>query len=162
MGVAANCVHFMEAMRVDADSSQPAFTLMEDLRSTLEAGAAPYRLTPFFFRLNLASLLGFAPDLERCAICGAEGGGEFFFVPEEGRIFCPACFQGLEPEQRRHGMRASWHALARLSGARFSLPSQWREEDLSDGEKRLCARLIDCFVRYHLGIGWENGAFRPV
>lgn len=162
MGIASNCIRFMEAMRIDADSSEGAFNLLEDLRENLENSKQLQRLTTFFFRLNLASLLGFAPDLDKCALCGADNEAHYFFIPQEGRSFCANCLSLLEDGLKRHGMHVSLPLLSRLSEVRFLPPSQWKEEDLSESEKRLCARLIDCFIRYHLGLGWENGTFRPV
>ena len=162
MGIAANCILFMEAMHIDGDSSKATFTLMEDLRKSLEDGRAEYRLTTFFFRLNISSLLGFAPDLEKCGICGKAEEQEYFFVPEEGRIFCASCLRSLEPVKTRHGIKISWEGLRRLREVRFSLPSEWRENDLSENDKRACSRLIDCFIRYHLGLEWGNGRFRSI
>lgn len=162
MGVADNCIRFMEAMRVDQDSSKAAFSLLEDLRESLENWRGPRRLTTFFFRLNLASLLGFAPDLEKCASCGSSGEMSYLFVPEEGQIFCPRCQGRLEAVQRRHGIKASFSVLSRLSAIRFAPPREWRENDLEESEKRACARLVDCFIRFHLGIAWDNGNFRAV
>lgn len=162
MGVAANCMRFMEAMRIDSDSAQGSFLLVEDLRRSLENAQGSQNLTTFFFRLNLASLIGFEPDLDKCGLCGREERGEYTFIPEEGQIFCPSCVQRLEEGQRRHGLSVSPAALTRLAQVRRSLPTSWREDDLSEAEKKSCARLVDCFVRYHLGIAWENGAFRTV
>lgn len=162
MGIAANCIHFMEAMRIDADSAGQAFDLMEDLRETLENGSRVIRLFPLFFRLRLASLLGFAPDFDKCAICGHTGREERLFVPEEGQVFCPSCEARLDPRQKRHGLRLSSDPLARLGQIRTGLPSSWQEDDLSERDKRACGRAIDCFIRYHLGLAWENGTFRAV
>lgn len=162
MGVADNCINFMEAMRIDSDSSKEAFALMEGLREFLAASKGPNRLTTFFFRLRLASMLGFAPDFEKCALCGAGAEPDYIFIPEEGRTFCSRCARELDAGQKRRGLRAALPVLARLSRARFAPPSEWRENDLAESEKRVCARLIDCFIRYHLGIGWERGSFRHV
>lgn len=162
MGIAANCILFMEALHIDSDSSNAAFILMENLRNNLENGRQSCRLTPFFFRLHLSSLLGFAPDLESCGICGKSNGKSYFFVPEEGRIFCPECLRSLESGKVRHGINVSRHVLTHLSHVRFSLPSEWMEDDLLENDKRLCSRLIDYFIRYHLGLAWENGRFRTI
>lgn len=162
MGIAANCILFMEAMRIDADSSRAAFSLMEDLRACLEKGGQACRLMTFFFRLHLSSLLGFAPDLDRCGSCRKGEEKEYFFVPEEGRIFCLKCLRSLEEGKIRHGIRVAAQALARMRDVRFALPSQWRDNDLSENDRRACSRLVDCFVRYHLGLAWENGRFRPI
>ena len=162
MGIASNCIRFMEAMRIDADCSESAFNLLEDLREKLENSKQPARLTTFFFRLNLASLLGFAPDLEKCAICGRDSESNYFFIPEEGRTFCAHCLHLLEDGLKRHAMRVGRSVLNRLCEVRFLPPSQWKEEDLDESEKRLCARIIDWFIRYHLGLAWENGTFRSV
>lgn len=159
MGIATNCILFMEAMRIDSDSSKSAFSLLEDLRASLEKGGQACRLMTFFFRLHLSSLLGFAPDLDTCGLCGNREAQEYFFVPEEGRIFCPRCVSSLDLGKIRHRIKIGKQALERLGYVRYALPSEWRDNDLSENDKRACSRLIDYFIRYHLGLGWENGRF---
>ena len=61
MGLAANCLRFVEAMGVGEDAAEEAFLLVEDLRALLEAEKAPPVLLPLYFRLRLAGALGFAP-----------------------------------------------------------------------------------------------------
>ena len=54
MGLAANCLRFVEAMGVGEDAAPEAFLLVEDLRAVLEAEKAPPVLLPLYFRLRLA------------------------------------------------------------------------------------------------------------
>ncbi len=162
MGIADNCISFMEALRIDSDSSNSAFSLLEGLRDLMEGLRNLPKLTTFFFRLNLASLLGFAPDLGQCAQCGSDREMNYVFIPDEGRIFCSHCSALLDAGYKRHGIHASLPVISRLNQVRFAMPSEWKEDDLSESEKRACSRLIDCFIRYHLGIGWYNGNFKPV
>ncbi|WP_418733075.1 DNA repair protein RecO, partial [Desulfovibrio sp.] len=70
MGLAANCLRFVEAMGVGEDAATEAFLLVEDLRAVLEAEKAPPVLLPLYFRLRLAGALGFAPNLGQCGRCG--------------------------------------------------------------------------------------------
>ena len=91
MGLAANCLRFVEALGVTAEGAAGAYALVEDLRRTLESAPALPGLFPLFFRLRLAGVMGFAPNLESCGQCGAplEGGGQF--VVDEGQMRCPVC-----------------------------------------------------------------------
>ena len=86
MGLAANCLRFVEAMGVGEDAAEEAFLLVEDLRALLEAEKAPPVLLPLYFRLRLAGALGFAPNLGQCGRCGRSIGGDALFVVDEGQL----------------------------------------------------------------------------
>lgn len=160
MGVAVNCLRFMEAMRVDADSSGECFAMLEDLRGTLENAENP-AIAAFFFRLRAASCLGFAPRLDSCGACGKTFLDDAFFLPEEGQAFCGECLAFLPGQRRGHVQRVSAANLELLWNVCHLPPSGWNL-DLNDAGRRACAALIDSFVHYHLGLAWEGNSFRQV
>lgn len=86
MGLAANCLRFVEAMGVGEDAATEAFLLVEDLRAVLEAEKAPPVLLPLYFRLRLAGALGFAPNLGQCGRCGRTISEDALFVVDEGQL----------------------------------------------------------------------------
>lgn len=61
MGLAANCLRFVEALGVNDDGADEAFLLVEDLRKTLVLTTWP-SLLPLFLGCALRGVLGFAPD----------------------------------------------------------------------------------------------------
>jgi DNA repair protein RecO (recombination protein O) len=97
------------------------------------------------------SLLGFAPELERCAGCGGEigGEGEGFdrFDAAAGGLRCAACAEGSSLPRVGRGARADLAALVRgappprLQGARAHLG------------------LLEAFAHHHLAPGRSFRAF---
>lgn len=159
MGLAANCLRFVEALGVSDDGASEAFALVEDLRRTLEEAPQLPSLLPLFFRLRLAGSLGFAPNLDKCGSCGATSPGSMLFAVDEGQLRCPAC-RAARPA--RYGVELSALSLELLRRIQGELPSAWETEEPPPAERRACARAIDGFVQYHLGLSWENGYFRRV
>lgn len=160
MGVAVNCLRFLEAMRVDADSAGECFTILEDLRGTLENAVKP-AMVAFFFRLRVASCLGFAPRLDSCGSCGKTFLHDAFFLAEEGQAFCGKCLALLPKSRQVHVQRVTAASLELLRNVCHMPPSCWNM-DLNDAQLRACAALIDNFVLYHLGLAWEGNSFRQV
>ncbi len=160
MGLAANCLRFVEALGVGDEGADEAFELVEDMRRTLEEAAALPALFPLFFRLRLAGALGFAPSLDVCGHCGCELSGPGQFVVDEGHVRCPSCRAEAGPV--RYGVELSADGLDLLRHVQQELPSAWHAEELPPADRRACSRVIDGFVQYHLGLAWEGGFFRRV
>lgn len=156
-GVAANCIRFVEALGVPPDGAAAAFALTHDLLGLLENIDNAPALTPLLFRFRLASDQGYAPDLAVCSHCGRsldspEGA---FFLVAEGVARCPGC--------RPHGgmtLAVGQEALDVLRKVQEYSPGLWGDLALSPESGRQAGRLVDAFVRYHLGLEWINGRFR--
>lgn len=162
MGLATNCLRFLEALGVDEEGAGESFALLEDLRDVLEHGRELPHLLPLFFRLRLAGALGFAPNLGQCGVCGADIGAPAIFVVDEGQLLCPRC-RALRPfAETRYCVEISPRGLDVLRAVQQTFPSAWPVGALAASERRACARVIDGFVQYHLGLAWENGYFRRV
>ena len=158
--MAANCVRFLEAMDVPPDNAGAAFGLMRGTMHLLEQeGAALMPLTPMLFRFRLAADQGYVPDLAACARCGRPLGGlsQVHFVVGEGAPCCPEC--------RRYGdmsLSLGQEALDVLAKVKEYSPEAWDSLCPSPESARQAARLIDAFVRYHLGLEWINGRFKAM
>jgi DNA repair protein RecO (recombination protein O) len=157
MALAANCLRFVEAFGINDESAPEAFALMEDLRYTLEQSPTLPSLFPLYFRLRFASAMGFAPHLDKCGICGAPLTGNALFAVDEGQTRCAHC-KFTRPT--RYGVEVSDRTLALMRSVQNNFPSAWPTEE--SAERRSCARAIDGFVQYHLGLAWKNGSFRRV
>lgn len=151
-GVAANCVRFMEALPMGRESSAECFDLLENLRLLLEGEAEPQILTPFFFRLRVAGAIGFAPDFRICARCGLPLGDASVFLTNEGRGLCRACRKELRLEQKRYSVPLSENSLAVLRDVCAAMPTAWPNAGLSRADRGACAKIIDGFAQYHLGV----------
>lgn len=90
MGAAARIVNLVGAMTVDADRDALVFeTLLQGLRA-LECSDDP-RLTALVFQFRLLEGVGFRPQIDECAACGARPSERAAFAPEAGGMLCRAC-----------------------------------------------------------------------
>ncbi|MBQ9406828.1 MAG: DNA repair protein RecO C-terminal domain-containing protein [Desulfovibrio sp.] len=160
MGLATNCLRFVEALGVTEEGADKAFALVEDLRRTLDTAQELPGMLPLFFRLRFAGAAGFAPCLSHCGLCGKPVTGAAQFVVDEGQIRCPACRKDAPPAH--YGVDLSSAVLQILCTVQQTQPSTWQFSPLLPPERRSMSRAIDGFVQYHLGLAWEDGYFRRV
>jgi DNA repair protein RecO (recombination protein O) len=158
MGLAANCLRFVEVLDVPPENGTEVFELVEDLRCALENNPHLPALLPLFFRLRMAAASGLAPQMRHCARCGNSLNNGAMFLVNEGHTLCPNC----HPKHAAYATKLSGAGLALLRHVQQMPPSAWPHEDLPLAERRACAGAIDGFVRYHLGLAFEAGAFRRV
>lgn len=164
-GIAVNCLRFVEALGVSEENAEEAYALLSDFSHTANDDAELPALAPLFFRWRLAAVLGHAPDMEHCGICAAPVHEDSLLVVNEGRLHCHTCrakrtASGIAPE--RYGVELTMTALDVLRRVQQEFPSEWHRSPLLPADRRACARAIDGFVQYHLGLAWENGYFRRV
>jgi len=158
-GMAANCVRFLEAMGVPPDNSRSCWELMLGVLQLLDKEELVPAVLPVLFRFRLAAEQGYAPELGFCARCGQslEGMQQVHFLVGDGAVSCPHC--------RRYGdmsLSLGQEALDVLSKVKEYSPLAWNSLNPSPEAARQAARLIDAFVRYHLGLEWINGRFRTM
>ena len=159
MGIAANCLRFLQMLTINSDSSQECFTLLENLRFYLEQYKKPSPQFPFYFRLRLAVALGFGPELSTCGRCGSALRQTALFIGEEGRIFCNECARLLSSSWQRRGHWLNSSSLDFLRQVKLTLPQDWHDETLTYNERKCCARAIAAFTQYHLESGsGRNGS----
>ena len=80
-----------------------------------------------------------------------------YFVVGEGAPCCPNC--------RHYGdmsLSLGQEALDVLAKVKEYSPETWNSLCPSPESARQAARLIDVFVRYHLGLEWINGRFKAM
>ena len=162
LGLAANCLRFVEALGVNEEGAEESFALLQDLCRVLEEQDRLPALLPLFFRLRLAGALGFAPNLAYCGACGAPLTDRALFAVDEGQMRCAACRAKAALPATRYGVELSPAGLDLLRRVQQEFPSAWPVEDGPSPDRRACARAIDGFVQYHLGLAWEGGYFRRV
>ncbi|GAB6036096.1 DNA repair protein RecO [Fundidesulfovibrio butyratiphilus] len=160
LGMAVNCLKFVEAAHIGPTGSQAAYALLTDTLAALDGQEPPTRLLPLFFRARMAFDQGFRPELATCAVCGSplERGGHCLLFVEEGRMRCPDC--------RRTG-RGAFAALGRealdaLRAVSAEPPAVWAHRDVSAQARMELARALDLFVSRHLGLTWRHGSFTRI
>ena len=156
LGVAMNCVRFTEALGVTLDTAEATYALLDNTVLFLDAEAAPQGIFPLQFRLRLACEQGQAPALDVCGQCGTAV-EEGHFRVDEGQMLCARCAAQLGVG--RYHVRLDRQAVAALRRVQSEDPEAWGALPLDGESRRQCARAIDGFVQYHLGIAWQEGRF---
>ncbi len=158
-GMAVNCLLFLESLGVPPDNARSSFELISGLLSLLDTEAEAPILIPMFFRFRLAAEYGYAPDLITCGQCGRALSHckSAHFLVNAGVFFCPSCHksQGMS-------LALGQEALDVLRKVKEYSPKSWQELNPAAESGRQLSRLIDAFVKYHLGLEWENGRFKAL
>ncbi|MCL1986110.1 MAG: DNA repair protein RecO [Betaproteobacteria bacterium] len=159
LGLAMNCLRFLEVLGVQGEEARGAFSLAEDILALLEQDSPPSSLLALLFRLRIASDQGFAPFLHGCVRCGrqAREGENWQFLLDQGGLLCRDC-----RTTGRYTLDLALASLVFLRKVQNSAPLLWDAAHLDPAERRQCGRVVDAFVQYHLGITWEEGRFRRV
>ncbi|MDD6181496.1 MAG: DNA repair protein RecO [Desulfovibrionaceae bacterium] len=158
MGLAVNCARFTEALGVGRESAPAAFGLFAELLELLESAVMPTPLLPLFFRLRLASDSGFSPNFAVCAACGSPAVDGGWFLVDEGQVRCAACGSA----RARYAVAIPAAGLDLLTSVQQDSLASWGFAQPAPDVRRACARGIDGFVQYHLGLAWDEGRFRRV
>jgi len=158
LGMAVNCLKFLEAAHLGHAGSEAAYDLLLDTLDALDGPERPGGLMPLFFRARMAFDQGFQPDLTACARCGQPLDGErpAVLLVEQGKFHCAACRQWSRGAAAFMGREA----LEALRALCVQGPARWASMALSGQARMECARAVDLFVEYHLGLTWDHGSFR--
>ena len=160
-GLANNCAKFVLAFGVEADGAGAAYGLFSEFLEHLEQAEQVLPVLPLFFRLQLAACQGYLPDLTTCRNCGTPLASEAFFLVREGGVLCPACMR----HQPAQAVRLCNDSLRALGFVVENEGFQWLSDEaglLSGQVRQECARAIDGFIEYHVGLLWRNGRFSHV
>ena len=157
LGMAANCSSFLQTFGVGPEGAETAhFLFRQTLRLLEEAEHPPGLLLPLFFRARLAFDQGYALETRHCMLCGKNFYQETaYLLLREGQIFCHVC----SATQRGQRLPLGPQALETLELVRVLPPSDWGGLRPPAPVAKECARVIDGFIQYHVGISWEGGRF---
>ena len=120
----------------DEQAEPEAYATLVIALEALEAGA-PAEPTAAWALWRWLAMLGYCPDLRRCAQCGKELGDEgVCFLPTESVLLCPRC------ARQREGIELTADAL--------SLLRQWTQGERLNPDARpaSCRSLIRAALRY--------------
>lgn len=138
---ALRCARLLNLLIKEGQIERRIFQLFEDLLKWLERaeGAKLYELA---FKLKFIKALGFAPNLSRCAACGAQT-QNYAFSLEKGGLVCPTCKSVADPPIEL--------SLARSLKAALELPlSKLGRLKLNEDALSCADQLLDGFIGYHL------------
>lgn len=147
-GMMVNCVRFLETIGISDEKD--SYRVVKCLWRYLEISNQVLENLPILFRLRLASDLGYAPDFSMCAACGKTNLDRVDFFMAEGMPLCEQC------AIKRGGSGISLMAkeLDILHRVQHQMPDEWDFGNENAKECRTCARIIDDFIQYHLGINY--------
>lgn len=160
LGMAVNCVKFLEAAHLGPSGSSGAFSLLLETLAALDAPEELSPSMPLFFRARMAFDQGFRPDLYACARCGADlrQGVPAWFLVEQGKLYCGECRhfgKGLTTVLGPESLDVL-RAVAELP------PGRWAAMRPSGQTRMECSRALDLFVERHVGLTWDHGSFRRI
>ncbi|MDR2504360.1 MAG: DNA repair protein RecO [Deltaproteobacteria bacterium] len=164
MGMARNCACFVEAMPISPDNAAGAHALFADLLNSLEGTNTLSQFLPLFFRTRLLFEQGYAFNPDHCGRCGRPWAkDEAALLPLAAQApLCRTCAAGggsaSGPPGR--GFILPAEAIKVLHRVVSSPLPAWDFADCSLGAQQSCARAMDGFLRYNVGLYWENGRFR--
>lgn len=93
MGVGFVALELLRELTAEHAPDEALFDSALALLEALEAGAAEPEALLSCFGLHVLALLGFAPQLERCGVCGRTPGATqaSAFDPADGQLVCQQC-----------------------------------------------------------------------
>ncbi|MCF8030250.1 MAG: DNA repair protein RecO [Desulfohalobiaceae bacterium] len=157
LGMAVNCVKFVEAAHIGEDGSRAVFSLLLRTLSVLNTAEWTPESLPLYFRARLASEYGYRPEFGGCASCGApaERLQRASFSLSRGAVQCAEC--GFFPD----GDVLSGEALLHLFRVIDGNPEDWAGLQYRDSASlRQACLVLERFVEYHLALIWDSGGFR--
>jgi DNA repair protein RecO (recombination protein O) len=158
MGMAVNCIKFLEGAHTGADQAEPVFDLLLAALDVLNAAPDVPATFPLLFRAKLACTYGYAPEVNLCGVCGVslssmESGS---FSWRGGYALCAGCRKRAEA-----GVMDNLD-LSRLGLFLSGSPEEWaRTGRPKPGDSNLW-QVLDFFVQHHTGLQWTRGRFRRV
>jgi DNA repair protein RecO (recombination protein O) len=97
---ASYCVELLDKFTVDNQENRPLYDLLVAALSWLST-ARDLQVAVRYYELQLLGLVGYQPQLFRCAVRGETVQAEDqYFSPAEGGVVCPACGEGRPGAQR--------------------------------------------------------------
>ncbi len=162
LGIATNCLRFIEALDISTETSEISFDFIKDFFDSLaqyqENGNNPNILLSLF-RFKLASIQGYAPQIHYCVRCDStiEGKSNIFSV-QEGGILCKNCAENSFASASMH-LAISEETLYVLRQVQTEDIHIWLEENMSYKTINEYSKIIDAFVQYHLGLEWQYSRF---
>jgi len=147
LGMAVNCLRFVQKICPEGDDSSRIYPLILDVLEVMENHPDIPIFFPLLFKARAAFIHGYEPVLAECTVCGldAENMQMAFFSISDGRVFCPDCIR-----ERKGTIMTGRESLLFLDRLRTAGPWEWlgwspEPEVLLD-----CFRVIDAYVQYHL------------
>jgi len=158
LGMAVNCLKFLQQIaraHIYAEEASGVYSLLLEALDVLENGDEIPSFFPLIFKARLIFAQGYEPCLDYCALCGKglRSIKDPYFSFTEGKIYCESC---LKPELSRlslsQAIKTNFAAVHFLNKLQRTGPREWVKWNPSLHVRQNCARLVDAFGQYHLGV----------
>lgn len=163
MGMAANCMKFIDAIELDPADGGFAYKLLLETMTMLESADHIPDFVPWLFRAKLSFELGHSPDFLSCGSCGkavvARQG--YQFGVEQGQVACPTCLSAGKPLEGL-ARPISVGVLRVLDWIQHNRPDVWATMAMDRKVRQQVSQVIELFVSYHLGLSWDGGVYKKV
>ncbi|WP_031484127.1 DNA repair protein RecO [Maridesulfovibrio frigidus] len=157
MGLAANCLKFIESAGTEKESSRRVYDLLSATLDAIEE-SEPDDFFPLFFRAKVAFEQGYNPDFTICSLCGKPlfSSRPVVFDVEKGGIICSDCDSG------RRGNTVSSGTIRTLAWIQDTGPANWMSLNIPYEIRQECFAVMDRFMAYHMGLVWEGSSYRKI
>lgn len=160
MGIMANCLKFVDALSIGPETAYESCNFMQDFMAAFELN--PPLLAPLLFRIKMAHILGYSPNLKNCGACGEKGKESYRFFAGDGVLVCKHCLDATSWRERRFSTPVLESTRKYLDFILGASPLKWARGNLLPEVQRQCGQVIDTFIQYHLGLEWRNGIFKKI
>jgi len=150
---ASYVAELLDAVTEEGLADPPLFELLVETLSALDRGGEPPTLIRAF-ELKLLARLGYGPELESCASCGAEIGRKARgFSVTQGGVLCARCLTA-------GGGTSLSAAAARALRELLELETQeLAGKRMNEQTRQEVGRLMKAYVPFHLGRELRSAAF---
>ncbi len=147
LGIAANCIRFVQQICLEGDDSSAVYSLMLDSLLLLDNKVRVPSFFPLLFKAKATFMHGYEPLFNSCSRCGLllSKIERPSFLYDNGQVVCSGCVRNSD-----QGFKARQKSLMFLDRLRLTRPKDWiawnpEQEVLQD-----CFRIVDAYVQYHL------------
>ncbi len=157
-GLAANCLNFLQAVRVTPEEAPAVHGLLLETLDVLDQAES---ISPVFLQLFRAKICfdhGYSPDMATCAVCGRatreESAQRLTLTLDQGRLCCARCVPGTG-----HNLEIGPETRKILGDLSFTRPREWVAMPISARTRGELFQVVDGYVQHHLGLRWDRGRF---
>ncbi|MBT8763163.1 DNA repair protein RecO [Desulfohalobiaceae bacterium Ax17] len=149
LGMAVNCLRFLQHIHIYPEESSAIYSLLLDSLHILENGEEVSSFFPLLFKARLIFAQGYKPYLDYCASCKKDlmAINRPYFAFTEGKIYCPGCLK-----LATQAIETNFEAISFLNKLQQAGPKEWVVWNPPPQVRQNCAKLVDAFGQYHLGL----------
>ncbi len=147
LGMAINCLRFVQQICWEGDDSTAIYPLMLDSLRVLEKYSRIPTFFPLLFKAKATFLHGYEPVLHLCTRCGKslKRIQKPVFLFKYGRVACLDC---TYPQDKI--IKTGPDSLIFLDNLRMAEPGEWIGWNPEQTALQDCFRMVDAYIQYHL------------